>query len=99
VANREALQLTLRRNALNAFADAASYAARAQNYHFVVHAARHFWNLSISYLQQPRERATLYENLMEILTSWQVVFKFKPADPVETELSTHEKVTNYTYLF
>lgn len=92
--SRDLVQLTLRRNALNAFADAASYAARAQNYSYVVHAARHFWNLSMTYLQQAQERATLFDNLREILTAWQIVFKFKPTEStelIEKQLTT-EKV-------
>lgn len=79
-ANRDATQLTLRRNALNAFADAASFAARAQNYANVVHSARHFWNLAVTYVQQEQERGTLLNNLREILTSWQLVYKYKPVE-------------------
>lgn len=89
---RDAAQLTLRRNALNAFADAASFAARAQNYAYVVHSARHFWNLGVTYVQQAQERSTLFDNLREILTSWQLVYKFKPAESSEFETAPQEKV-------
>ncbi len=74
------IRLALRREALNAFADAASYAARAESYEFAIHSARHYWNLCLPYLQQMQERAYLYENLREILQSLYTAFKFKPKD-------------------
>ena len=74
------IRIALRRNALNGFADAAIYAANSENYELVVHAARHYWNLCLPYLAQPQERATLYENLTEILYSWTSVYKFKPKE-------------------
>ncbi|RNA35698.1 cilia- and flagella-associated 46-like, partial [Brachionus plicatilis] len=81
------IRVALRRSALNGFADAALYASNAENYDYVVHAARHYWNLCLPYLAQPQERATLYENLTEMLSSWTNVYKFKPkesANNVET---------------
>ncbi|CAF0832143.1 unnamed protein product [Brachionus calyciflorus] len=80
--NSKDIRVALRRNALNAFADASLYAANAENYELVVHAARHYWNLCLPYLAQPQERATLYENLNEILSSWNTVYKFKPSDEI-----------------
>lgn len=74
------IRVALRRSALNAFADAALYASNAENYDLVVHAARHYWNLCLPYLAQTQERATLYENLTEILSSWSNVYKFKPKE-------------------
>ena len=79
VSNKD-IRVTLRRNALNAFADAAYYSSNAEYYEYVVHAARHYWNLCLPYLVQPQERATLYENINEILTSWTSVYKFKPTE-------------------
>lgn len=79
IASASTAQLTLRRQALNAFADAASYAARAYNYALVVHSARHYWNLTIAYWREARERATLFDTLKEVLNSWRVVFKLRPA--------------------
>lgn len=96
VNEKDATKITLRRDALNAFADAATYASRAQNYAYVVHSARHFWNLSLAYLQQAQERAALLDNLKEILTSWQTVYKFKPINPSDSTesdgINKHDKV-------
>lgn len=69
-------RVTLRRDALNAFADAAGYAAKGESYDYAIHAARHYWNLCLPYLKQPQERATLFENLNEILAGLQLTFKF-----------------------
>lgn len=92
-ANKD-IRVALRRNALNAFADATSYAANAENYDNVVHAARHYWNLCLPYLAQAQERATLYENLSEILASWNAVYKFKPPEdpmpPMDSETNKQE---------
>lgn len=88
------IRVALRRSALNGFADAAIYAANSENYDLVVHAARHYWNLCLPYLAQAQERATLYENLTEILSSWTSVYKFKPkeildnVDGVKSEVIT-----------
>ena len=79
------MRVSLRRDALNAFADACGYAARAENYELAIHAARHYWNLSMSYLQQQSERATLYENLAEILKSLQIAFKFKAVEVAKVD--------------
>ena len=83
--SKEQQKLSLRRDALNAFADAAGHAARAESYENAVHAARHYWNMCLPYLQQHQERAMLFENLREILQSLQVVYKFKPAEVAEDE--------------
>ena len=74
------IRLALRREALNAFADAASYAAKAENYELSIHSARHYWNLCLPYLQQMQERAYLYDNLREILHSLHLAYKFKPVE-------------------
>jgi hypothetical protein len=84
------IRLALRREALNSFADAASYAARAENYELATHAARHYWNLCLPYLGQIQERAYLYENLSEILHSLHVAYKFRPHEPDRAELEELE---------
>lgn len=66
---------TLRREAVNAFSDGAGYAARAENYDLAIHAARQYWNLSLSYLKKSSERALLFENLREILRSLATTYK------------------------
>jgi len=43
------------------------------------------------YLQSNFERASLFENLREILLSLQAAYKFKPQEPIETILSSDEK--------
>ena len=44
----------------------------------------------MSYLKSNFERATLFENLREILISLQVAFKFKPVDPIESVNEAHD---------
>lgn len=92
--------ISLRRDALNAFADGCSYSARAENYENSILSARHYWNICIPYLAQAQERATLYDNLNEIIQSLQFVYKFKPAEssdskkqqtPNETEQSKQQE--------
>ena len=80
VSSSKDTRVTLRRDALNAFADACGHAALAESYELVIHAARHYWNLCMPYLQQIDERNTLYENLYEILQSLQITYKFKPKE-------------------
>ena len=83
--SKEQAKLSLRRDALNAFADAAGHASGAESYENAVHAARHYWNLCLPYLQQHQERAMLFENFKEILQSLQAVYKFKPIEPAVNE--------------
>jgi hypothetical protein len=72
--------ISLRRDALNAFADGCSYSAHAENYENSILSARHYWNICIPYLSQAQERATLYDNLNEIIQSLQLAYKYKPAE-------------------
>jgi hypothetical protein len=74
------VRVAIRRDALNAFSDGVFYASMAENYEYVMHSARHYWNISLPYLQQIQERATLYENICEILKGMQNVYKFKPVE-------------------
>jgi len=67
-------RVALKRDALNAFADACGYAANAESYELAMHAARHYWNLCMPYLSNSEQRSTLFENLQEILQALQVVF-------------------------
>lgn len=78
-------RVALKRDALNAFADACGYAANAESYELAMHAARHYWNLCMPYLSNSEERGTLYENLQEILQALQIVYKFKPKEEVKSE--------------
>ena len=84
-ASSKEMRSTIRREAVNAFADGAGYAAKAENYDLAIHAARQFWNLSLSYLKKPSERALLFENLKEILSSLAITFKIKKADEIKNE--------------
>ena len=87
----------MKRDALNAFSDGTFYASKAENYEYTVHSARHYWNLCLSYLGQQQERATLHDNICEILQSLSNVYKFKPAEqtdlppPAETEQAKAEE--------
>ncbi len=87
------VRVAIRRDALNAFSDGVFYASMAENYEYVVHSARHYWNIALPYLQQTQERATLYENVCEILKGFQNVYKFKPSEalvplpPPESEVA------------
>ena len=78
-------RVALKRDALNAFADACGYAANAESYELAMHAARHYWNLCMPYLSNSEQRSTLFENLQEILQALQVVHKFKPKEEVKEE--------------
>ena len=78
-------RVALKRDALNAFADACGYAANAESYELAMHAARHYWNLCMPYLSNSEQRSTLFENLQEILQALQVVHKFKPKEEVREE--------------
>jgi hypothetical protein len=71
------MRSALRREAANALADACGYAAKAENYELVIHAARQFWNLCLPHLKQQAERATLTENLREILKSVAATYKLR----------------------
>lgn len=84
--------VALRRDALNAFADAAGYAARAESYENAIHSARHYWNLCMPYLQSNFERATLFENLREILLSLQIVYKYKPQEIIEPIIPEEKEI-------
>ena len=75
-------RVALRRDALNALADGCGHGGLAENYELTVHAARHYWNLCMPYVQESEERATLAENLTEILQSLQSVYKFRPVEEV-----------------
>ena len=68
----------LRRDALHAFADAASYSAKAENYEHTVLAARLFWNAALPYVQSAKERSSLQGNIKELIVSLQQVYKFRP---------------------
>lgn len=73
-------KLNLRREAINAMADGAGYAARGENYDLAIHAARHYWNLCLPYLKKPIERAMIIESLREILTSLAITYKLSRND-------------------
>jgi len=85
-------RVSLRREALNALSDGCGHAALAESYELAVHAARHWWNLCMPYLGQSDERATLFENLEEILKSLQVVYKFRVKEEV-VDVSAEEGET------
>ncbi len=89
------MRSALRREAANALADACGYAAKAENYELVIHAARQFWNLCLPHLKQQAERATLTENLKEILKSVAATYKLrKPPAKVEEEKEKPEKTSD-----
>jgi hypothetical protein len=85
---RDESSIELRREALNAFADGASYGAHAESYELVIHATRHFWNLCIVLLKKTKHRALLYDNLTDLLVSLQNAYKFKPAEVNQSLNST-----------
>lgn len=87
------IRLAIRREALNALADGASYAARAETYELVIHASRHYWNLCLPYLQQAQERAYLFDNLREILHSISLAYKFKPKETPAVTATTSKSPT------
>jgi hypothetical protein len=82
--------ISLRRDSLNAFADGCSYSARAENYENSILSARHYWNVCIPYLSQAQERATLYDNLNEIIQSLQLAYKFKPTETVLKQQTSNQ---------
>ncbi len=84
-ASNKDIRSTIRREAVNAFSDGTGYAAKAENYDLAIHAARQFWNLSLSYLKKASERALLLENLREILSGLAVTYKIKKAETKEDE--------------
>ena len=79
-ASSKDIRSTIRREAVNAFSDGAGYAAKAENYELAMHAARQYWNLSLSYLKKASERALLLENLREILSSLAITYKLKDSE-------------------
>jgi hypothetical protein len=79
-ASSKDIRSTIRREAVNAFSDGAGYAAKAENYDLAIHAARQYWNLSLSYLKKASERALLLENLREILSSLATTYKIKSSE-------------------
>jgi hypothetical protein len=81
-ASNKDIRSTIRRDA---FSDGAGYAAKAENYDLAIHAARQFWNLSLSYLKKASERDLLLENLREILSGLAVTYKIKKVDNEEDE--------------
>ncbi len=87
------VRTALRRDALNAFSDGAFYASKAENYDLCIHAARHFWNTALPYLKNVQERATLYDNIGEILASLQVAYKFK-LPTGQSEMKSEQTATN-----
>ena len=84
-ASNKDIRSTIRREAVNAFSDGTGYAAKAENYDLAIHAARQFWNLSLSYLKKASERDLLLENLREILSGLAVTYKIKKVDNEEDE--------------
>ena len=79
-ASSKDIRSTIRREAVNAFSDGAGYASKAENYDLAIHAARQYWNLSLSYLKKASERALLLENLREILSSLAITYKIKSSE-------------------
>ena len=91
-ASSKDIRSTIRREAVNAFSDGAGYAAKAENYDLAIHAARQYWNLSLSYLKKASERALLLENLREILNSLTITYKLKKSSTTINEKDEEDQL-------